>query len=120
MKLSILTILSGLFFMSGGSAAAATHPVLRLYQERLELARLELQKVDRMKAYVEDRQRTLEKAYTSGSIPERSILEINRQVGQSKSLQKLLRSQVKQAEALLVVAERMIGNGQEMPFCLKE
>lgn len=122
MKSFLCAILVTTAFATGGPGAlgASTNPILRLYEERLELARLEFQKVERMKAFVEERKKALEKAFTQGAVPERSILEITRQAGMAKSLERLLQSQVKQAEALVVLAERMISTGQDMPFCLKD
>src|SRR5262249_29530547 len=97
--------------------AAPQPPVLVLYQQRLELAKIEVQKQVVQNDYDRQRLGALEEAYQDGAIPEATIMEWRKTVELDQLALQQRQAVVSVAQAELTVATTRFNAGQDVPMC---
>jgi hypothetical protein len=99
------------------SRADDAPPVLVVYQQRLELAKLDVQKQVVQNDYDAQRLAALEDAYQDGAIPEATIMAWRNTVAQDQLTLKQLQSKVTLVTAELQVATAKFNAGESVPLC---
>jgi hypothetical protein len=116
-KKTLFFLACGMTFNVTATRAAETPPILVLYQQRVDSAKVDVQKQVVQNDYDAQRLSALEDAYQDGAIPEATILDWRRQVALGKLTLQQLQSRVSVAEAELNVATTQYNAGQQVPLC---
>jgi hypothetical protein len=95
-----------------------TNPVVDLYVQRLELAKLEVEKETANLKHLEAVMEGL--TASAGVVPGRTIVEQENKINLSKVQIRILQTKVKEANAVLEIARHRMRSGVDMPICPAE
>ena len=100
------------------SQTVATNPVVELYTQRSELTKLELKKAQALELWLDETLRNYEEL--PGIVPNRTVREARRDHDAAKIQLEILKTKVKEAEALVEIAKYRVVHGAEMPLCQEQ
>lgn len=99
------------------AAPTSTNAIVELYAQRLELAKLAVEKEERNLKTNEELLTQLTDTAKQGAVPWRSVIEMERQRDMSKIEVRVMQSRVKESAALLEIAKVRLRSGADMPLC---